>query len=357
MGSLYKRGDTWWIKYYQNGKAIRESTGTEKETEAKRFLKLREGQVAQGKRVVPYFERLRFEELAADLLADYQINGKRSLDKAQRSIKHLQSYFGGMRAIDITTDHVRKYIAKRQEAEYSNAEINRELAALKRMFNLARQQTPPKVDHVPYLPILREDNVRSGFFEPEAFRAVLKELPSYLKPVATFAYYTSWRKEEILNLTWGQVDLEAGTVRLEPGTTKNREGRTVFLPTELYTILRELQTKTKGLEREHAKIIPWVFHRHGKPIRDFRDAWNSACRKAGCTGRLFHDFRRTGVRNMIRAGIPERVAMQISGHKTRSVFDRYNIVSEGDLREAARKLSGSPIVMGTISGTIAQKTH
>jgi integrase len=254
MGSLYKRGDMWWIKYYQNGKPIRESTGMEKDTEAKRFLKLREGQVAQGKRVVPHFDRLRFEELATDLLADYQINGKRSQDKAQRSIKHLKGFFGGMRAIDITTYYVRRYIAKQQEVGYSNAEINRELAALKRMFNLARQQTPPKVDHVPYIPILQEDNVRSGFFEPEAFRAVLKELPGYLKPVATFAYYTSWRKEEILNLMWGQVDLEAGTVRLEPGTTKNREGRTVFLPTELYAILRELRTKTTTLERERGQI-------------------------------------------------------------------------------------------------------
>ena len=210
---------------------------------------------------------------------------------------------------------------------------------------------------MPYIPVLREDNVRSGLFEPEAFCAVLKELPSSLKPVATFAYYTSWRKEEILNLTWGQVDLEAGTVRWEPGTTKNREGRTVFLPTELYTILRELRTKTSALERERGEIIPWVFHRHGKPIRDFRDASNSACRRAGYSGRLFHDFRRTGVRNMIRAGIPERVAMQISGHKTRSVFDRYNIVSEGDLREAARKLSGAAILTGTISGTIGQNAR
>ena len=117
---------------------------------------------------------------------------------------------GGTRAIDITTDYVRRYIAKQQEAGYSNAESNRELAALKRMFNLARPQTPPKVDHVPYIPVLQEDNVRSGFFEPEAFRAVLKELPGYLKAVGTFAYYTSWRKEEILTLTWGQVDNEEG---------------------------------------------------------------------------------------------------------------------------------------------------
>ena len=92
MGSLYRRGDIWWAKYYQNGWPIRESTGATKETEAKRFLKLREGQVAEGRRVVPRTERLRFDELAQDFLTDYRINGKRSLDKAQRSMQHLQSF-------------------------------------------------------------------------------------------------------------------------------------------------------------------------------------------------------------------------------------------------------------------------
>jgi integrase len=352
VGSLYRRGKLWWVKYYQHGRAIRESTGATRETEAKRFLKLREGEVAQGKRVIPHGDRLRFEELAADLLTDYRVNGKRSLDKAQRSVRHLQGYFGGMRAVDITTNTVRAYVARRQEAGYANAEINRELAALKRMFNLALQHTPPKVAHKPYIPMLWEDNVRQGFFEAEAFRAVLTKLPDHLKPIAVFAYWTSWRKAEILHLTWGQVDLEAGTVRLEPGTTKNREGRTLFLPAGLHTLLREQRTATSALERERGQIIPWVFHRRGAPIRDFRDAWNSACRRAGYVGRLFHDFRRTGVRNMARAGIPERVAMQISGHKTRSIFDRYNIVSEGDLREAALKLSGTTRMMGTIPGTI-----
>jgi integrase len=251
-----------------------------------------------------------------------------------------------MRAVDITTDKVRAYVKKRQEVGYSNAEINRELAALKRMFNLASQQTPPKVNHMPYIPMLQEDNVRTGFFEADAFLMVLKELPADLQPVASFAYVTGWRKEEILTLTWRQVDLNAGTVRLEPGTTKNRQGRAIFLTPELRALLEEQWGKTTAQERQQARIIPWVFHRNGEPIRSFKVAWKNACRRAGQPGRLFHDFRRIAVRNMIRLGIPERVAMQISGHKTRMVFDRYHIVSEGDLREAARKLAG------TISGTI-----
>jgi integrase len=272
MGSLYKRGDTWWIKYYQHGRPIRESTGTEKETEAKRFLKLREGQVAQGKQVILRAERLRFAELAADFLTDYRINGKRSLDKAQRSVRYLQSFFGGMRAVDITTDKVRVYVKERQDAGYSNGEINRELAALKRMFNLALQQTPAKVNQKPYIPMLQEDNVRTGFFEVDAFLAVLKELPADRQPIAIFAYVTGWRKEEILTLTWRQVDFNAGTVRLEPGTTKNRHGRTIFLTRELRALLEEQWRRTTSLERQQTQIIPWVFHRNGKPIRSFKVA-------------------------------------------------------------------------------------
>jgi integrase len=167
-----------------------------------------------------------------------------------------------------------------------------------------------------------------------------------------FDYYFGWRKQGILGLTWRQVDLAAGTVRLEAGTTKNKDGRLVVLPAELHAALRDQRQHTSVLERQGGHIIPWVFHRQGKPIRDVRSAWKGACRRAGQPGRILHDFRRTAARNMVRAGIPERVAMMITGHKTRSVFDRYHIVSEGDLREAARKLSGTAAPTGTIPGTI-----
>lgn len=244
-------------------------------------------------------------------------------------------------------------MAHRLDEGASNATINRELAALKRMLNLAMQAE--KLHSRPYIAMLREDNIRTGFFESAAFLAVMGELPAELQPVALFAYMTGWRKQEVLTLTWGQVDLAAGSVRLEPGTTKNREARIIFMSPELHTLLQEQRAKTATLERQRGQIIPWVFHRTGSPIKSFKVAWQGACKRAGQPGRLFHDFRRTAVRNMIRAGVPERVAMQMSGHKTRAIFDRYNIVSEGDLREAARKLSGTADIMGTISGTINKK--
>jgi integrase len=345
---LYKQPGSrfWWIKYYRDGRPIRESTKTEKEKEAGRILRSREGDVAKGRPVMPRADRVRFEELSADFINDYKVNGKRSLDRAERSVAHLKAHFGGWRAVNITTPAIRAYIEKRQREKAANATINRELAALKRMFNLALQAE--KLPRRPHIPSLAEDNVRTGFFGEVEFLALHEALPDYLRSVATFAYTYGWRKSEILGLTWDRADLAAGTVRLDPGSTKNREGRQVALTEELREVLAGqwekaravvTQQKPTATPREVAEAIPWVFHRGGKPIRDFRDAWQTACEAAGLVGRIPHDFRRTSVRNMIRAGVPERVAMAISGHKTRSVFDRYNIVSEGDLKAAAERLT------------------
>ena len=192
-----------------------------------------------------------------------------------------------------------------------------------------------RITRKPYIPILKENNVRQGFFERAAFEVVLARLPDYLRPPITFAYQVGWRiLSEILPLRWSQVDLDIGTVRLEVGTTKNDEGRTIYLP----EMLREVLDQQWQTHLDNYPECPWVFHKRGQRMRSFYKAWHRACREAGIPGKIPHDFRRTAVRNMIRAGIPERVAMQIAGHKTRAVFDRYNIVSDGDLKEAARKM-------------------
>ena len=200
-----------------------------------------------------------------------------------------------------------------------NTTINRELAALKRLLNLRAQQTPPKVNRVPHIPMLKENNVRKGFFEDSEFQALRNALTSYLQGFTTFAYKTGWRLSEIEGLVWPQIDLDNGIVRLEIGETKNDEGRTVHLDSELQTIFKNLWESRKTKMKETQKISPYVFlNETGKDrIRDFRGSWEAACTKAKIGKRLFHDFRRTAVRNMVRAGIPERVAMMVSGHKTR----------------------------------------
>ena len=142
--------------------------------------------------------------------------------------------------------------------------------------------------------------------------------------------------------------VKAGTVRLEAGETKNDAARNLVLNGELRALLKaQLSSRHLGCS--------YVFHNEGERIRDFRGAWESSCNAAKVQGKLFHDLRRTGVRNNVRAGIPERVAMMISGHKSRSVFERYNIVDPRDLEDAAAKqeayLAG---LADTNSSTIGQ---
>jgi len=352
MGSIYKRGKVFWIQYYRNGKPYRETTKSKKEADAKRLLKKREGEISEGKLPGIYFDRVRFDELAEDFLRDYRINQRKSLDRAERSIKQLNNYFEGYRVPDITSPKIEAYIESRLEEGAANATINRELSALKRMLNIGARQTPPRVDRVPFISMLKENNIRKGFFEHAEFVALRDELPYYLKGFVTFGYKTGWRVSEITDLTWNQVDLDNGIVRLEVGETKNDDARTVYLDDEL----REIFCRQWELRKKSRKLTPYIFpniDRTGQ-IKDFRGSWKKACEDAKISKKLFHDFRRTAVRNMVRAGIPEGVAMKISGHKTRSVFERYNIVNDADLKLAAQKQA---VYLQTQKDTVSSTIH
>jgi integrase len=378
MGELRQRGRVWWIRYYRNGQRHEESSHSSRKQTAIDLLRVREGDVAKGAPVSAKIGRLRFEDAAADVVNDYRTNGKRSLDEVERRIsKHLHPFFGGRRMAAITTADVRSYVAQRQaETEMvrkaydvrrkdgtsthvaeqrraitgvSNGEINREeLTILKRIFSLAMQAG--KLLYKPHIPLLRENNTRTGFFEPEQFTSVQAHLPAALQPIVEFAYITGWRiASEVLPLEWRNVDFAAGEVRLDAGTTKNGEGRVFPITDDLRALLQVQYTEHLRL-MQTGQIIPSVFFRlvadtrggakRPKPVLAFTKAWAAACRAAGCPGRIPHDLRRTAVRNMVRRGVPERVAMKLTGHKTPSVFQRYNIVSDGDLRTAAHQLRG-----------------
>jgi integrase len=347
MGQVRQRGEVWWIRYCRNGVRHEESSHSAKKQAAIDLLKIREGDSARGVPVTAEMGRLRFEAAAKDVLNDYIINRRRSLGHAERRLRlHLIPFLGGCRMTAITTDLIREYIISRQTEHAKNATINRELAIIKRAFHVAIGAS--KLMMCPAIPMLDEHNVRSGFFEPEQFAAVYARLPEDLQPVMQFAYLTGWRvPSEILPLQWRQVDFTSGTVRLDPGTTKNDEGR-VFP----FDVLPDLLALLELQQRRRVQLCPSVFHRDGKPIKDFRDAWKTACEGAGWPAMIPHDFRRTAVRNLVRAGVPEKAAMLLTGHKTRSVFDRYHIVNEADLREAVRKLGA--VATGTKVGQSAQ---
>jgi len=335
-----------------NGRPIRESTGHDKEKEAARYVKDKEGRAAAGLPVLPRADRVRYDEAQSDLRQHYEATGSRDLAEYSRRVGHLTRFFGGRRIGAIGQVAVDGYIVRRQEAGAKPATIRRELGTLTKMLRLAYKNG--KLIRLPLLDKPKEGAAREGFFEREQFLAVRRRLSEDLQAAVTIAYTFGWRMQsEVLALERRQLDLEAGTLRLDPGATKNDEGRVVYLTPELKALLAAQVERVEALQRRLGRIIPFLFphrwkngKRAGEARGDFRKAWSSACHAAGVAGRLRHDFRRTAVRNLVNAGVSERVAMKVTGHKTRSVFDRYHIVSPGDLQEATRKLTG------TLSGTL-----
>jgi integrase len=343
MGQLRKRGTFYQIRYYRAGQRIEESTGFTKYDEARELLKQREGDISKGVPISATSTRLTFDDAVADVVNDYKTNGQRSTPELERRIRlHLTPVFGGRRLSMLTTSDLRAFVALRLTAKASPAEINRELAIVRRAFKLAIKAERYH-GRVPSFPMLAEDNVRTGFFDREMLSAVLAKLPAPEQAVVTFAYLVGWRvQSEILPLEWRQVDRKACTVRLDAGRTKNKRGRVVN-----FSDNAELRDLFGTLWREHdalqarGTLSPFVFHRSGRRIKTFRKTWATACEAAGYPGRILHDLRRSAVRNLVRSGVPDTVAMKITGHRTRSVFDRYDISSEADVRLGLGRLEGA----------------
>lgn len=338
QGSVRKVGRVWYLRYVDRaGNRVEKSTDATSKTEAVQLVN-REIERVWGRRGA--VKTTLVKDLLPLVEADYRHRGQ-DVYYVTKRWAHLAAPFATQRAAEITTAGLSEYVKERLKTAKPST-VQQELALLRRMLKLGAAATPPIVDGIPVFPTLRCDNVRRDFFEDPDYRRVLAELSEPLRVLSTVAYWMGWRKGELLGLTWAQVDLTTGRVRLYPGSTKNREGRLAVLPAPALDALRQWREKTKALEIETGRIVQHVFHRNGRQIRSYYRAWRKACARAGLAGRWFHDFRRSGVRGWVRDGVSEPVAMRITGHKTRSVFDRYNIVSEGDLEEAARKRSVSP---------------
>jgi integrase len=339
QGCIYlpKGSRNYWIKFSVNGRTIQQSAETESRRDALDKLKIEILKHSNGEGSSPKIHRITVAELFAAVLTDYRNNGK-TIEWAERVWKlHLEPFFGHMRAGNVGTDQLSAYIAKRkaEKEPAANGTINRELALLRRAFTLGYKSRPRKVANLLDLSehMLEENNVRTGFVSETQYRALTEKVTGqlWLRAMLALGYTYGFRKAELLNMKVGQVDLFARTIRLNPGETKNGQGRTVTLTEECYLLVLEL---VKGKEPDD----PLLTRANGGPVRDFRGAWDALTEAAKLPGLLFHDLRRSAVRNMVRRGVTERVAMRISGHKSRSVFDRYDIVSESDLADAALKV-------------------
>ena len=270
-------------------------------------------------------------DLSDAYLQDYQVRQFRSQSTARGRVAHLAAFFGrAARAAVLTTYHIRQYQLARRAAGAATGTINRETSALHRMGTLAVHWG--WLDTVPGFPDrLRENPPRQGFFEHPEYLAVRAHLPAPWQDVLDLAYYSGWRKNEILGLTWEEIDMAGGVIRLSSARSKTLVGRILPISPPIAEALARRRAR-----RDPAS--PLVFHRDGIPVRRWRTAWRTACQAAGVPTRFLHDCRRTAARNLIRANVPERVAMLLTGHKSRAIFDRYNIINEQELLDAGDQL-------------------
>jgi integrase len=311
-----KTAAVWWISYSVRGQRHKESSGSTNSADAVRLLKQRIGEAQSGKPVGSQIERTTLADLLTMVRNDYLANARKTPNRITAAAPHLYNFFGeAAKARDITSDRVTSYQAARLEEGAKPANCNYEVSILRRGFHLAWRAG--KVGVRPEFDLLHLDNARKGFFEAEQFRAVLKHLPEHLQALVRVAYITGWRRNELLSRQWRNVDFSGGWLRLEPGESKNGEGRQFPFTSELRAVLEQQREWVRELERRTEKIVPHVFPLpNGNRIGDFRKRWACACKAAGVPSRLLHDFRRTAVRNLERAGVPRSAAMRLTGHKT-----------------------------------------
>jgi integrase len=354
-GLIKKRGCRfWYAKYYVNGKAIEVSTKTEVKEQAKKDLRRLMGDTERG--IPPQVElrKIHYADLRRALIQNYVERGNKSLQTTADGsetiwgLKSLDEFFDykarngepenpGVSLTQITVDTIREFAQERLEKGVSNDTVNGSLRLLRRMFMLAREDN--KIQIIPKIRLLKNNPARKGFLAKEQFDALLSHLPINLKPLVTFLYYCGVRLGEAEQIDWEQVDLPAALIRLEEDQTKNREARTIPLP----NVLTE---RLKQVDKKEGRVFDKT---------NLRKEWHKACvlAKLGTltkvegkqdpryTGLIIHDLRRSAIKNLMKAGVNEKVAMKISGHKTRDVFDRYHIVDTEDVVEAMRRVQSS----------------
>lgn len=315
---------------------VRENAKTLSFRDAQLLLAARKDDLKRGKLTGPIGDKITYDDLANALIRDYEAKGRKSLRRVKIGLAHLKGHFGGWRANAITSEQVNEYIVARKDEDAAPASINRELAMLRRMFNLY-----DKLPSKPKIELLPEHNRREGFFEHAEVEALVRQMPNYLKPVIRAAFITGWRvKSELLTREKRHVDLKGGWLKLDDGEGKTGEARRFPLTPELRNVLEQQLAWSREIEKARGIVIARLFHHNdGSPIKDFRSAWNLACKRAGLIGRIPHDFRRSAVRNLERSHPPRSAAMKMVGHKTEAIYRRYAIADESMLQDAALRLS------------------
>ena len=328
-GTIFKRGRIWYLSYYFNGQQVVRSSRSTNIQDAKRLRDQILGKKSRGELGDTSTANVTCGELLDDLLDHAKSNIKASTEKIWRFVVEasIRPFFGHRKAANLTTAILKEFRRKRLADGKSESTCNRELSMVRTAFNLGRKCTPPKVTMIPFFPMVAETSPRQGFLTDDQYDKMRDALPDYLKPLFVTGYFTGVRLGELLAIEWSQIDWEQGFITLKASATKT--GYTRAVP-----ILDGDMRQWLIWSRDHSEECTRVFHRDGSPIKEFRSAWRNACQTADVPDLKFHDLRRTAVRNMRRAGVPQVVRMRITGHRTDSMERRYNIVDTDDIRSA-----------------------
>lgn len=381
-GTVFQKvpGGAWHIQYYgphpQTGEwaCLKEYISARTKTDAQAVLTDRLKRIADHETIPIGRSRSTVADLFASLIRETESEERakkvpsRKAEGQRWTWAHLKPFFGYRQASHVTRDLAVEYRTQRLEAGAAPATVNRELATLRRILHFGRQNGKLPNDP-PRMPMLPENNRRTGYIEQPIYERMCDEADKeglWLLAFVELAYTYGWRRGELIDLRVERVNLLARTLHLY--TSKNGEPRTATMTPPAYGLLTALCDGKQPQDQ--------VFTRPGgAPVRDFRAAWQNMCicagapgpggqpsrfecgkcgaaipdgakmcRVEGCNGErryiglLVHDMRRSAARALRRAGVPEHVVMDTMGHKTRSMFKRYDIGNEHDQQDAMTAL-------------------
>jgi integrase len=331
----------WYILYRVNGRQVRESSESESKMVAEALLQRRLGEAGLGMRPAQDVKNVTYTDVRNAYVEECRNKGMHFFRKADNTeyingVPRLDEFFTGMRVTDINTDALRRYIEAGRKAGATDSTMRRSLAVLRAMLNQARKEGKLRLADIPYFPMPKESAARKGFVEPAVFEKLRKALPAHLRPIVTFMYYTGCRLGAAKLVTWQMVSADATEVELPGEITKTGEPLTLPLAG---AGLNEVATMLKKMFRSPGPVFDTT---------NLRQHWCKACAKLGLgvydektrryNGLTVHDLRRSAVRNLTRAGVSRGIAMSITGHKTEHTFERYNITSTSDIRDALIKV-------------------
>lgn len=369
-GSLFQSNGYWFYTYGYTvdgqqrkrkkclGSLEKFKTESAAQREAQRFRNKFITDVTTGKVMTSDVENVTCDELLSQYIRHLKGQNKPAAYVIEKCIEaNVRPFFGSKRVVKLESKHFEQYRKMRVEDDgVSNATVDHDFTYFKSALIHEFKKTPSRVLKVPHIPKSGEDNVRVGFLDFDGYEQVLAELPLSLKCIFVVAYHVGNRKGVLLELKWAQIDFEHNVIRFI--RMQNRKPVPVAAP--IYGDMKPWLTRQKAFRDKHFPKCEHVFFWHpsdceidpnfkaghggrrsepGTPIKSLYESWRQAVADAGYPNLLFHDLRRSAVRNMIeKVGLSEKKAMEISGHKTRSMILRYDIVSLADIKESGEKM-------------------